>query len=130
MVHRSLLLLAVALLRLVVAPTLNTRKTPARGARDFYHGLPSPLAQRAPVVQLARLSPIDQPDDSAGQPRTVVRLDAVRREDRVPPALLEKLLLPAPTSICKAISMNSSCGSIVVNPEAGECCSIASWNSR
>jgi hypothetical protein len=39
MVHRSLLFLAVALLRLVVAPTPNTRKTPARGARDFYRGL-------------------------------------------------------------------------------------------
>ena len=38
-VHRSLLLLAVALLQLVVAPTLNTHKPTARGPLDFYHGL-------------------------------------------------------------------------------------------
>ena len=37
--HTSSLLLAVALLRLVVVPSLSTRKTPARGPLYFYHGL-------------------------------------------------------------------------------------------
>ena len=37
-IHPSLLLLAIVLLCLVVSPTLNARKPPARGAWDFYHG--------------------------------------------------------------------------------------------
>ena len=38
-IQRSFFLLAIALPCLVVSPTLNARKPPARGAWDFYHGL-------------------------------------------------------------------------------------------
>jgi hypothetical protein len=54
MVHRSLLFLAVALLRLVVAPTPNTRKTPARGARDFNHGLVGHVRATSGLITRAR----------------------------------------------------------------------------
>ena len=69
-------------------------------------GPPRPSPQRAPVVRLARLPLVAQPDDARGQPLIPavaaepafapagVRLDAVRRVNRVPPALLDELLGP------------------------------------
>ncbi len=37
--HTASLFLAVAMLRLVIVPCLDARKTPARGPLYFYHGL-------------------------------------------------------------------------------------------
>ncbi len=55
---------------------------------------PGPGAQRAPIVGLARLPFVAQADDSLGQARAVVGLDAVRDDDGVAPALGEDQRLP------------------------------------
>src|SRR4051794_40613490 len=52
---------------------------PARGA-------PSPGPQGSPIVRLSRLTAIREADDSARQPRTVVGLNAGRRDCRIAPA--------------------------------------------
>ena len=73
MVDPSLLLLAVALLRLVVAPRLNTRETPARGALPFFSDLLDGRAQPGEGdTTLFYCFASDAPDGGA---ETAVRID-------------------------------------------------------
>src|SRR5262245_48230192 len=60
---------------------------------------PGPRAKCAPVVDLAWLALVAKADDSARQPAAVVGLNAVRANDRVPPALCKHLLLPARSAL-------------------------------
>src|SRR5215469_16357704 len=60
---------------------------------------PRPCAQRAPIVDGARLSFIDQTDDALGEAGAVIGLDAGGVEYGVAPALCENLLLPRRTEI-------------------------------
>ncbi len=48
-VHTSSLFLAVALLRLVIVPSLDTRKTPARGPLYFFSDLLGDGGPRLPM---------------------------------------------------------------------------------
>src|SRR5260370_572597 len=57
-------------------------------------GAPGPGAQGTPIVQLARLTFVDQPDDSLSQTRAVIRLNAAGVEDGIAPSLGQHLLLP------------------------------------
>src|SRR6266850_4551602 len=57
-------------------------------------GAPGPRAQRTPIVQLAGLTLVHQPDDAVRQTCAVVRLYAAGRQDRVAPTFRQNLLLP------------------------------------
>src|SRR5262249_36841593 len=58
-------------------------------------GAPGPGAQCPPIRRFARLALVAQADDAPGEARAVVRLNAVRGDDGVAPALIENLALPA-----------------------------------
>jgi hypothetical protein len=55
-------------------------------------GAPGPGAQRAPVVRLAGLALVDQPDDPFGQAGAIVRLNASRVDVSVTPAIGDQLM--------------------------------------
>src|SRR5262245_2657789 len=61
---------------------------------------PCPGAQSPPILRLPRLAFVHQADDAARQPGAVVRLNAVRADDRVAPTFGEHLLLPGGSSVC------------------------------
>ena len=63
---------------------------------------PGPGAEGAPIVGLARLPLVAQADDTPGQPRSVIGLDAVGNDDGVAPPLGEDLLLPGRASAAEA----------------------------
>jgi hypothetical protein len=57
--------------------------------------VPQAHAARAPVVERARLSPVDEADDARGESCAAVRLHAGRVELGIAPPLRQHLLLPA-----------------------------------
>ncbi len=62
---------------------------------------PGPGTQRSPVIDLAWLPLVAQPDDPFRKPRTVVGLDAGRSEEGVSPSLGKNLLLPRRAAAAK-----------------------------
>src|SRR5579859_1286500 len=57
-------------------------------------GAPSPGAQRAPIIELARLAFIGQTDNARGQTTAIIGLKAGGDDHRIAPALDQELLLP------------------------------------
>src|SRR5882724_9033821 len=57
-------------------------------------GAPRPGAECAPVIRLAVLAFVHQPDDALCQSRPIVCLDTVGNENGIAPAFRENLLLP------------------------------------
>src|SRR5215472_13911753 len=65
-------------------------------------GGPGPSAQRAPIVDLARLALVHKADDALRQALAVIGLDAGGNEDGIAPSFGNQLLLPRRTTTCKS----------------------------
>src|SRR6266446_4899587 len=69
---------------------------------------PGPRGQYAPVVDLARLTLVDQADDARGQTIAVVLLNTSGLENRISPTFGKNLLLPARASVSSASTTAAS----------------------